>query len=103
MTKLTTEYIVICQSAWMNERGFGISYDWDGERFTTSKRAIKHGWKLRGSDDFNVARVQGDRLIWFGWMNEKMDESAETMAEIAEAIGLDFEAALSLEQGETAP
>lgn len=86
------EHIVICQSAWMNEIGFGISYDWDGERFDSRKKAIKHGWKLRGSDDFNTAEVEGDRLTWFGWMDERMPEDDATMTEIAEAIGLTFKA-----------
>jgi hypothetical protein len=85
-----TEYIVICQSAWMNSEGWGIGYDWDRERFKTLAKAIKHGWKLRGSDDFNTAEVVGDKLVSFGWMGEKMDEDDATMAEIAEAIGLSY-------------
>lgn len=86
----TRDYIVICQSAWMNDTGFGISHDWDGERFPNTKKAQKHGWKLRGSDDFNIAHVEGDNLVWFGWMDQKMDEDDATMAEIAEAIGLKY-------------
>jgi len=27
------EFIVICQSAWCNDSGIDINYDWDGERF----------------------------------------------------------------------
>lgn len=81
------EYIVICQSAWMNSDGFGISYAWDGERFQTRAKAIKHGWKSRGSDDFNIGEVVGDNLVWFGWMHEKMDDSE--IPAICDAIGLD--------------
>jgi hypothetical protein len=90
--KLTSDkdFIVICQSAWMNDSGFGISYDWDGERFKTRAKAIKHGWRLRDSDDFNIAELRGDELIWFGWMDQRMDEGDATMAEIAEAIGCDY-------------
>lgn len=79
-------FIVICQSAWMNDSGFGITYGWDGERFKKRKQAIKHGWQLRGSDDFNIAEISGGELTWFGWMAEKMDEDDATMAEIAQSI-----------------
>lgn len=85
------DYIVICQSAWMNESGFGINYGWDGERFRTIAKAVKHGWKTRGSDDFNIAHVDGEKLVWFGWMDEQINEEAATMEEIAEAIGLEFQ------------
>src|SRR5688572_9519273 len=80
------EYIVVCQSAWMNDTGFGIDYGWDGERFPTLNRAVKHGWEIRGSDDFNIAHVVGDVLVWWGWMDEKMDDSE--IPEVADAIGL---------------
>lgn len=79
------DFIVICQSAWMNDSGFGINYSWDRERFSTRKRAIKHGWKVRGSDDFNIGIVEDDKLVWFGWMDEPMDDD---IVEIADGIGL---------------
>jgi hypothetical protein len=90
MSKSATDYIVICQQAWMNATGYGIHYGWDGERFPTRKKAIKHGLKTRGSDDFNIAEVTGERLTWFGWMDERMNEGDATMTEIADAIGLTF-------------
>ena len=98
MRKMTVEFIVICQSAWMNQSGYGIDHSWDGERFATRKAAIKHGWALRGSDDFNVAQVQGDELIWFGWMYEQIEEDADTMRDIAEAVGLTFTPAAPMSQ-----
>ena len=85
------EFIVICQSAWMNESGFGFHYGWDGERFNNRNDAIKHGWELRGSDDFNIAQTYGDDLIWFGWMDQRIDEEEDTMREIAESAGLTFD------------
>lgn len=84
------DYIVICQQAWMNDSGFGIDYGWDRERFATRKKAIKHGFAIRGSDDFNIAEVDGDKLVWFGWMAERINEDDATMAEIADAIDLKF-------------
>lgn len=85
------EFIVICQSAWMDETGFGINYSWDGARFNNRADAIKHGWKLRDSDDFNIAQTYGDDLIWFGWMDQRMDEGDDDMREIAKSIGLNFD------------
>lgn len=84
------EFIVICQSAWMNESGFGIDYHWDGQRFANSAEAIAHGWELRESDDFNIGRTIGECLVWFGWMNSDMKEDEDTVHGIAEAIGLKF-------------
>jgi len=90
LPNIDPEFIVICQSAWMNASGYGIHYGWDGERFNNRNDAIKHGWKLRGSDDFNIAQTYGDDLIWFGWMDQRIDEDENTAREIAEAIGLMF-------------
>lgn len=86
------EFIVICTSAWMNKSGFGINYSWDGERFNNRDDAIRHGYAMRGSDDFNIGQTYGDNLVWFGWMDQRMDEPEETAREIAEAVGLDFNA-----------
>lgn len=85
------EFIVICQSAWCNANGIGINYSWDGKRFNNRADAIRHGFKLRGSDDFNIAQTYGDDLVWFGWMDQRIPEDEETMREIAEAIGLTFD------------
>lgn len=100
--QLEREYIVICQSAWMNESGFGINYGWDRERFKTRAKAIKHGWKLRGSDDFNIAEICGETLTWFGWMDQPMDEDDDAMLEIADAIGLDYEPRRALKENSNA-
>ncbi|WP_241059991.1 hypothetical protein [Achromobacter xylosoxidans] len=86
------EFIVICQSAWCNESGIGVSYDWDGERFPSRQSAILHGFETRGSDDFNIGVIDGDELKDFCWMEDPMCEDAETMADIARACGLDYAA-----------
>jgi len=89
---MQTEYIVICQSAWCNANGFGIDYTWDGERFSTRKQAIRHGFKLRESDDFNIGVVTGKRLVSFDWMERPVGEDDLTIATIAQAIDLTSEA-----------
>ena len=73
-----------------NKTGYGFGYDWDGARFNNRAAAIRHGLKTRGSDDFNIGQTYGDDLIWFGWMDERLHEDDDTMRDIAEAIGLDF-------------
>jgi hypothetical protein len=74
--KHKNQYIVICQSVVGNDNdGFSIEYTWDGEKFNTSKAAIKHGFKLRESDDFNIGVLQHGRLVQFRWMDaEVLDE-----------------------------
>jgi hypothetical protein len=91
LPNIDPEFIVICAQAWANERDIGINYGWDGQRFNNRNDAIKHGLKTRGSDDFNIGQTYGDDLIWFGWMDERMEEPEESMREIAECIGLTFD------------
>lgn len=91
LPKIDPEFIVICASAWCNESGVGIHYNWDGARFNNRADAIKHGWKERTSDDFNIGQTYGDDLIWFGWMDEDSGEDEDTIREIAESCGLTFD------------
>lgn len=84
------EFIVIIASAWANSSGIGIGYSWDGERFNNRNDAIHHGMKLRGSDDFNIGQTYGDDLVWFGWMDRRINEPEETASDIAKEIGLTF-------------
>lgn len=82
------EFIVILQSCWCSESGSGVGYSWDGDRFSTREKAIEEGFTLRGSDDFNIGVVEGDRLLSFDWMQEPVGDDAQTIEEIAQAIGL---------------
>lgn len=91
LPKIDPEFIVILASAWCNDSGIGISHSWDGKRFNNRSDAIRHGLRLRYSDDFNIGQTYGDDLIWYGWMNDRIDEDEETMREIAEEIGLTFD------------
>ena len=95
MGELKLTYIVVCQSAWCNSGGFGIDYSWDGEEFPDRAQAIKHGFALRESDDFNVAVLSGRRLVSFDWMDHSVGNTDEDLREIAAALGLTFRAALS--------
>lgn len=79
---MSVSWIVICQQFVGNpQTGYGISYDWDGERFPTKQAAIKHGWEIRESDDFNVCSLDGNNLTGFFWMDDDMNDP-EGAAEI---------------------
>ncbi|MEN4905682.1 antitoxin [Rahnella bonaserana] len=85
----TTKYIVIQCSAWCNASGSGLTYSSDLEGFDKRDKAIKHGFKVQGSDDFNIGVVTNGKLASLDWMAKSLDESEETLAEIAEQIGLE--------------
>lgn len=85
---MAKEYEPVYPQAWMNDKGCGINYHAHGLRFATRMEAITEGLKERESDDFNIAVIEGGRLVSFDWMEETIGESPETMAEIASALGL---------------
>lgn len=82
------EFIVILQSCLCSGGPITMHYGWDGDRFATRAAAIKEGFKLRDSDDFNIGVVEGDRLVSFDWMQEPVGDDEQTIEEIAQAIGL---------------
>ncbi|HEA0268855.1 TPA: antitoxin, partial [Salmonella enterica] len=55
--------------------------------FDKRDKAIKHGFKMQGSDDFNIGVIEAGRLVSFDWMDKPVGESPEILAEIADAIG----------------
>ena len=86
--EMTTEYIVICQQiVGGNGRPFTTVYGCDHERFATREQAVSHGFKVRASDDFNVATVEDGCLTGFFWMDKDMSDPQE-MCEIAAQLGL---------------
>lgn len=87
---MSKTYIVIQQHLWCNESGHGIEYASDCLEFDKRDKAIRHGLKMQGSDDFNIGVIDGGRLVSFDWMDKPVGdsgESQEVLAEIAEAIG----------------
>ncbi|ENZ7824045.1 antitoxin [Klebsiella pneumoniae] len=86
---MSKSYIVILQYLWCNETGVGIEYTSDCIKFDKRDKAIRHGFKLRESDDFNIGVIEGGKLISFDWMDKPVGESEDTLAQIAELIGLE--------------
>lgn len=81
-----TDYIVITQRIVGNPADWETLYAWDGVRHASTDAAVKAGWRAFDHDDFNVGRVEGCRLVWFGWQDEQLDDY--DLAEIARKIGL---------------
>lgn len=92
---IAQSFIAIIGSAWMNDSGSGLSYDWDGDIFPTRDEAIQRGFQLRESDDFNVGVIQNGKLVSLDWMTEPVDTDPKELAEIAQAIGFMSAAELS--------
>lgn len=85
-------YIVVCQRALCSPgEPITIHYGWDGDEFETREAAIQHGYLTRGSDDFNIAVIEGERLVSFDWMDKPVGEDDASMAKIAEKMGLQYE------------
>ncbi len=82
------EYIVIRQSIYGSLENCTHSYHQFGPRHPSAEKAVSHGWEHLGHDDFNLGHVQGDRLVWFGWMSDAIGETEEDFAEIARQLEL---------------
>lgn len=76
-------WIVLCQQVVTGGGGWDIVYNFDHEYFVTKPAAIKHGFKIRGSDDFNVATVEGGKVTRLFWMEEEQKD-ADAIAAINE-------------------
>jgi hypothetical protein len=80
---MKTEYIVLCgQVVTSHGLGFQIEYWSDDFRFKSRKEAIKHGFKIRESDDFNIGVIEDGRLVSLDWMEQPVDTDPELLAEI---------------------
>lgn len=71
-TELT--YSVICQSIMGNPTdGYSTVFGMNGERFHSRKEAIRHGFTMDRSDDFNIGVWRGEELISLDWMDTPID------------------------------
>lgn len=86
---MSKTYIVIVRRAWSNEGGHGIEYSSDLIHYDIRNGAISHGFQLVDSDDFNIGVIENGQLISFDWMDRPVGENEDTLAQIAELIGLE--------------
>ena len=96
------EYIVVKCSIEGSFEKMYVGYDQIGPRYASSQEAADAGWKYFDHDDFNIARVRGDNLVWFGWMDEQHTMSDEDWAKVAEDLDLVPPATAASGRGETA-
>jgi hypothetical protein len=80
-----TEYIVLCGQV-VGSGPFTVEYGFDGERFGDRADAIRHGYKIRGSDDFNIGTLKDGKLTKFGFMHKNQKVSENKLCEIAHHI-----------------
>jgi hypothetical protein len=87
---------IACQYNGNAEAGFHA--DWrplaDGATFRTRQAAISAGIEDCGSDDFNVATLDGRTLIALGWMDEDFTDPGN-LTEPADQLGFDLAPAAS--------
>nr|WP_272579109.1 antitoxin [Providencia sp. PROV239] len=85
---IKTEYIYICAQAYCNDRGSGINYYTDYQRFDNRNDAIKNGWQQRESDDFNIGVLVNGRLVSVDWMAKPVTTNPESLLKIEDELGL---------------
>jgi hypothetical protein len=61
-------------------------YSWDGTVHESRGYAISAGFTEFGHDDFNIGRLEQDRLVWWGWMDEEHSDADHPA--VARALGL---------------
>lgn len=77
-------YIVLSGQVVGNpDSGYRVAYGWDGRRFRKREKAIKHGLRERGSDDFNIGVLEQGRLVQLDWMDEPVDTDPRVLRDIA--------------------
>ncbi|TXH48867.1 MAG: antitoxin [Desulfurellales bacterium] len=86
---MAVEYIVLCgQIVGSEKTGFDTVYGFDGKRYADRAEAIKDGFKIRESDDFNIGVVKNGKLTSIDWMEQVVDTEPKLMKKIANQIGL---------------
>ncbi|EOD4114474.1 hypothetical protein ACVT81_000541 [Yersinia enterocolitica] len=83
------KYIVILQRAWCNDSSSGINYHSDLVEFDKRDKAIKYGFELQDSDDFNIGVLTNGVLTSFDWMAKPIAETKDSLAKIANGIGIE--------------
>lgn len=86
---MNDQYIVLCaQVVGGDADPFRTEYHFDGKRFDGRSAAIDHGFKIRGSDDFNIGVLRAGELVSLDWMSDPVDAEPARMSEIAKQVAL---------------
>jgi hypothetical protein len=83
-------FVAIISQAEGNEHdGFRITHYSDCRQFPSKAEAVSRGFDLAASDDFNVGVVSNGRLASLWWMDDRIDMTAEDLAEVGRDLGLE--------------
>lgn len=76
-------FIVICaQIVGGNHGPFETVYGFDGKVYPTRQDAIRNGFIVRGSDDFNIGVIRDGKVVSLDWMDQVVDDGPEELAAI---------------------
>jgi hypothetical protein len=81
------QFIVICAQI-VGGGPFQTEYSFDGKRFDYRESAIRHGFELGRSDDFNIGVLKNGALVSLDWMFGIIDQDPDFMARISKEIFL---------------
>jgi hypothetical protein len=80
------EFIVLCgQIVGGGDIPFRTEYYTDQTKFADREKAIKHGLKVRGSDDFNIGVLDDGKLVSLDWMEKPVDTDPDLLSSIQES------------------
>ena len=82
------ERFIVITSQVVGSGSFVIEHFSDRVEFTARKAAIRHGFKSRGSDDFNIGVVRAGKLVAVDWMDQPCETDPAVVVEIGQEIGL---------------
>jgi hypothetical protein len=69
---------------------FRIEYWTDYARFGFLPDAVKRGFELRDSDDFNIGVIEYGKLVRVDWMDKTVvEQDPDELAAISAQLGLD--------------
>lgn len=63
------------------EQGFWFDYRWLSAELQTHAQAVREGFKVQGSDDFNIGAIRDGKLAAVLWMHEVCDDAPDVLAE----------------------
>lgn len=68
--------------------GYSTEYESDMTVFVRRDSAIAHGFKTRGSDDFNLGLIDKDGLlVGLDWMDTPVERDPLVMARVRASLG----------------
>jgi len=78
-------YVVAVTHAWANSSGYGFETTLPSRNAWDSRdAAISEGFRVCGTDDFNIVKIRNGKAIAVYWMNEDLNEDAAVLEKLTE-------------------